>query len=385
MNALRRQMKFLLSLLVLLALGGFFLNTWVNPWRVTPMPWTSKELDTCRTIESTWNRTAKAGLMISGEWDAAIFGSSRVDIALDPEHPLFAGKRCVNLGLNAANLVENHRIFDAFMQSCRPSLVVFAIDPGDLTTEPWKSNPTDFSLSPLDPLASRVERECRYRFGVSTLRASLETLGRAVRKQQGSHTARGFRRESPFPEDTRALVAGLYSATTVRLVRDREKAGGVDPVKRKLLEEVVGQCRARGVRLVLLLTPNHGLFQASPMVLGGWDPFFVEDRKELARHAGPGVEVWDFLDFHPINAEPLPEGKGQFEWWIDTFHATPRLGVLVLDRVAGEEGNYGVRLEPGKVEERVAGVQKGFGVWRQEQPADVRFLEECLRRYSADP
>jgi hypothetical protein len=181
------------------------------------------------------------------------------------------------------------------------------------------------------------------------------------------------------------LIAGLYSATTVRLMRDREKAGGINPVKRKMLENVVEQCRARGVRLVLLLTPNHVLFQASPMVLGGMDPFFARDRQELARHASPGVEVWDFLDFHPINAEPLPEGKGHFEWWIDTFHATPRLGALVLDRVAGAEGDYGVRLEPGRVGERVAGVEKGYEVWRQERAADVRFLEECLRRYSAGP
>ncbi|MCU0796659.1 MAG: hypothetical protein MUF31_12090 [Akkermansiaceae bacterium] len=377
-------MKFLLGVVAGLVVIGFLLNTWVNPWRVTPMPWSSAKLDEFRTIDNAWNRTAKAGLLRSGDWDAAIFGSSRVDIAFDPEHPLFDGMRCVNLGLNAANLVENQRIFDEFMKVSKPRLVVFAIDPGDLTTEPWKSNPTDFSLSPLDPSAAPVERECRYRFGVSTLKASIETLGRAFRKEPGSHTVRGFRRESPFPEDTRGLISGLYSATTVRLVRDRDRCGGVDMEKRRLLEDVVRQCRERGVSLVLLLTPNHALFQASPGVMGGSDPYFAWDREELARHAGPGVEVWDFLDGHEISTEAMPEGQGHFEWWIDTFHATPRLGSLVLDRIAGRPGDFGVKLQPSGVAERVREVERELSAWREARAADHRFLEEALLRYTAE-
>ena len=375
-------MRFLLATLAVLAVSGFLLNTCVDPWRVAPAPWTSDALDEYRTIDNAWNRTAKAGLLRSGDWDAAIFGSSRVDIAFDPGHPMFDGLRCVNLGLNAANLVENHRIFDRFMSTSRPRLVVFAVDPGDLTTAPWKMNPTDFALSPLDPSAPAIERECRYRFGVSTLRASVEVLGRAMGKKPGSHTAAGFRRDSPVPEDTRSLIAGLYSATTVRLVRDRDRVAGVDPVKRSLLEDVVRQCQARGVRLVLMLTPNHVLFQASPQVLGGVDPFFSRDREELARHAGEGVEVWDFLDVHPINAEALPAGRGHFEWWIDSFHATPRLGGLVLDRIGGAAGDYGVMLAPAVVAGRVGEIGTGIEAWRDGRPEDFDFLVECLSRYS---
>jgi hypothetical protein len=348
-----------------------------------------------RAIENTWNRTAKAGLVRSGTWDAAIFGSSRVDIALDPAHPLFAGMRCANLGLNAAGLVENHAMFRYFMAREQPRLVVFALDPGDLSTPPPRVNVTDFALSPLDEQASAVERELRYLAGVSTFTASAATLGRAWRGQQADHTPAGFRRDTAYPANQRQLVATLYLATTVRIVRNRIRHDGVNARKLELLEDIVTRCRAAGTRLVLLLTPNHALFQLVFRELGDPDAEFTRDRLALAGMAGradaenpatAAVEVWDFLDGHPLNRAPLPPpgAKGvHIAGWIDLFHASPELGTLMLDRIAGQPGDYGVRLTTETVAGRGAAVRAGLDTYVSQQPDDLIFLREALAKFQA--
>ena len=394
MRALHRYQRFLLLLLAATAVAAVACNTWIDPWRVTPCAWTSRGMEPYRTIENTWNRTAKAGLVRSGTWDAAIFGSSRADIALDPAHPAFQGMRCVNLGLNAAGLVENHAMFRYFIDREKPRLVVFAIDASDLTTPPPPVNVTDFALSPLDPHADATERELRYFAGISTLTASIETAGRALRHRLADHTPAGFRRDTSFPSEQRQLVATLYLSTTARMARNRMRHNTVNAEKFALLEDIVAGCRSHGARLVFLLTPNHALFQLAFRELGDPDYCFERDRTTLADlaaranaadPAAPPVEVWDFLDGHPLNAPPLPPPgvKGaHIENWIDLFHAAPVIGNLMLDRVAGHDNGYGVLLTPGTVAARVAEARQGLDDYAARHPDDLAFLRESLAKFA---
>ncbi|MBK1825806.1 hypothetical protein [Haloferula rosea] len=388
MKALLRYQQFLLILVMGTAVLGYALNTWVNPWRVTPTAWSSAAFDDYRAIDNEWNRTAKAGLAASGDWDAALFGSSRVDIAFDPEHSLFEGRNCANLGLNAASISENHRIFSYFMDHHDPELLVFAIDPGDLTTPHSTFNLTDFSLSPLNPDADPIERELRYREGISTLAASFDTIQRRLQHKPAEHTPQGFRRDAPFPDNQRQLIAGLYLATTVRMVKGRTRYGQLDPTKLDLLDDVIERCRTEDCRLVILLTPNHGLFQLSYEELGDPDPIFEADRRALAERATHGVEVWDFLDAHPINSEPLPPAEpssAHLRYWIDLFHATPEVGNLMLDRIAGEPGDFGVRLTTDTIDARLEDIRAGLAAYRETRPEDVAFLQKSLDRYRPKP
>ncbi|MGE9270400.1 MAG: hypothetical protein ACQKBU_06315 [Verrucomicrobiales bacterium] len=388
MNALRRYRSFLLVLVLGTIVTSFLFNTWVNPWRVTPTPWSSTSFEDYRAIDNQWNRTAKAGLARSGNWKAALFGSSRVDIALDPQHPIFRGKPCANLGLNAANIEENYQIFSYFMENNSPELVIFTIDPGDLTTPMRKRNLTDYSLSPLDPHADPLERELRYHEGISTLAASFDTLGRQLRQETAKHTPQGFRRHAAFPENQRKLIAGLYLATTTRMVHGRIRYGQLNPEKLDLLDNVITQCQQTDCRLIIILTPNHGLFQLSYEELGDPDPFFSLDRKALAERASEHVEVWDFLGPHPINTEALPPAGphgGHFRYFIDLFHATPEVGSLMLDRIQGKDHDYGTRLTIDNLKQRLQQVRQGLNRYRSEHPADVDFLKQSLKAYQPEP
>ncbi len=396
MQKLRRYQNFLLLLIPGTVALGLALNTLVNPWRVAPAPWSAAKLEPYREIDNTWNRTAKAGLVRSGTWDAGLFGSSRVDIGLDPSHPAFSGMKCGNFGLNAGLIAENYHMFRYFMERENPRLVVVALDASDLTTPPPRNNPTDFALSPLDPAANAFERELRYRAGISTLTASTATLARSVRGQTAEHSPQGFRTHTPFPENQRQLIASLYLSTTARMARNHTVNGGLSARKMAMMEEIVKRCREKNTRLVIFFTPNHALFQLAFPELGGPDPYFATDRRALAELAAranaaapsaPPVEVWDFLDGHPLNSPALPpenEKTGKLDGWIDLFHATPAIGNEMLARLQGP-GSYGELLTPENIDARVEKVRTQLEEYAARNPEDIAFLRKSLAKFKSPP
>ena len=396
MRSLRRYQTFFLVLLIGTVALGLALNTWVNPWRVTPVPWSSAKMEPYREIDNTWNRTAKAGLVRSGTWDAGLFGSSRVDIGLDPTHPAFAGMKCGNFGLNAGLLAENYRMFRYYIERETPRLVVLALDASDLTTPPPRNNPTDFALSPLDPEANPFEREIRYRAGISTIAASTATISRSVRGQTAEHSPQGFRTNAPFPKNQRQLIATLYLSTTARMVRNHTVNFGLSREKMAMMEDIVKRCREKHARLVIFFTPNHALFQLAFPELKDPDPYFAVDRRALAELAAranaaapsePPVEVWDFLDGHPLNSPALPpadKASAHLDGWIDLFHATPAIGNEMLARLQGP-GSYGELLTPENIDARVEKVRTQLEAYAAAHPDDMAFLRKSLAKFQAPP
>ena len=391
MRHLRRYQTFFLVLFVAVAGLALAFNSWANPWRVIPSPLSSRKLDPYRAIEQNWNRTCKAGLAKSGTWDAGLFGSSRVDIGLNPKHAAFDGTLCGNFGLNAGLLAENEAMVRYFLDHQNPKLVVLAIDATDLTTPVAKRKQADFDISPLAGGPRSLEQDLRYRAGISTLSSSMAATGRMLRGSLAEHTPEGFRREPEYPDGQM-----LYFSTIYRMAKQHTATGKVDADKIAMLEQIVARCREKGARLVIFFTPNHGLFQLAFRELGDPDPYFLEDRRALAELAAranaatpdaPPVEVWDFLDGHPLNTPPMPpqgQKKGHPAGWVDLFHVLPETGDRMLERLQGR-GDYGELLLPDGVEARVAKVKAQLDEYEARNPEDADFLRKSLAKFQSPP
>ncbi|GAA5481738.1 hypothetical protein [Haloferula sargassicola] len=386
MARLLRFRRFFQALLALVVVGGFFLTTWVNPWRVVNVPWSSKALDPYRDIEKNFSRTCKAGLAASRQWDTAVFGSSRVDIGIDPNGPHLASRNAVNLGLNAGLLHENKAAFDYFMaRQEKPKLVIFFIDAGDLTMADQRREEglADFTNSPLKPGSQGIESWFRDHCGVSSISSSIEVLRRAAEKEPALYSPRGFRTEAERLEHPRKQIAGLYLSTILRIARNRTALDGLDEGKLNEVRDIIRQCRSKGSRLLLVMPPNHALFQLAFPSLGGSDPWFERDRMALARLAeegGPEVEFWDFQDGHPLNSDRLPE-EGQMEHWIDLFHFTPEIGEKMLSAMLDERAGYGMELRPGEVQAQVERLKRQLANWAEAHPENMRFLSKSLEKF----
>jgi hypothetical protein len=110
-------------------------------------------------------------------------------------------------------------------------------------------------------------------------------------------------------------------------------------------------------------------------------------RANAFQPSSPPVEVWDFLDGHPLNSPPLPaagDKGGHLENWIDLFHATPVIGKEMLDRLSGA-GTYGERLTPEGIPARIEKVRAQLDDYASRHPDDVAFLRQSLSKFQAPP
>jgi hypothetical protein len=191
-------------------------------------------------------------------------------------------------------------------------------------------------------------------------------------------------------------ISSLYLSTTYRMVLARRAHGRLSEEKIALVEDIIAACREENARLVIFFTPNHALFQLAYRELGDPDPYFSKDRRALAELAAkanaaapgaPPVEVWDFLDGHPLNAPPLPpagQPGSHLDGWIDLFHATPDIGRLMLDRLNGP-GSYGERLNPENIDARVEQIRAQLEAYATRHPDDLAFLRKSLAKFQSAP
>ncbi|GAA5481730.1 hypothetical protein [Haloferula sargassicola] len=358
MSAPRAYATWLIAAVVGVSVAAFILNTRVNPWRVTPVPWADDQLDAYRDVSSQI-RTAKAGMVRSaGELGVGFFGSSRVANAFDPTDPRWGRDDVLNLGCSGGFLYESTAMCRYAMRHHALEIAILGVDPGDLSSDLDTRPMGDFYAS---PLASRQDpdRELRYLIGISTAEASLETLKRSWKgvlpqyapggQRVRSRKARGkpqiaFIREQITGEAEFGMLADGRGAATVR----EEKA--------VLVEDLALEARRRGTRLILLFHPTHALRHlratdaTDPPVLFENERrrlLAIVDRANAAGGGGPPVEFWDFLDAHPLNDDPLPEGDGMMEHWTDLDHYTDEVGGIIQARVMGWKcaaPDYGTRV-----------------------------------------
>lgn len=379
-------------------------NTSVDPFRITGTPWASKAIDPYRDISAS-TRTGKAGLIRSHkDWEVGIFGSSRVISSLDPDAAGWEGKKVVNLGMPGAFLYENIAMAEYFLKhQGNARLLVFGIDPGDLTSSLDTRPMVDFMASPLNPDGA-LDRELRYVFGVSTFETSMETLGLQRKKTPGEYNSRGFRdRPGHGGGGAAAPGAGQLKFIKNRFVDDARvppKPGDgtkVHPEKARQLEELMAKCTRRGVNLVLFMHPNHVLLQAKSSDLGKAEVPFEIERRALAEMVARAnreaveqvqVELWDFYSYHPYNRErvrPIEGQPSELVHWRDLEHFTKDVGEGMLSIMMGwpvtnpDLRAYGEKLTPENVEARISMLRDEYQAYLQEEgDGDVAWKEQLI-------
>ncbi|MEP4079758.1 hypothetical protein [Haloferula sp.] len=351
-------------------IAAVLINLIVNPWRVTPSPLASDSFDSYRDIDSQ-NRTAKCGFVRSApEIGIALIGSSRVANSLDPKNSHWNRDNVYNLGCNACYIYESEAFFRYLIEHHAPETIIVGIDPGDLSSDFDTRIVFDYQGSPLGPKKGKMDREIRYLVGISTLEASFEAIKRRISDETPQYDTHGLRRNRRKPNIAqRAFLARAIVGESQ--FEAPQTAGSEAPLradKQQLLEGIVQTCHERGIRLVVLIHPQHALSHTR----SGEDAMlpFERERREITNavdrinRENPETiptEVWDFGDYHPINCEPLSQVEGgRMKLWDDFNHYTLEVGNLILARIMNwpielEGGeNYGRQLSPENFDDWVA-------------------------------
>lgn len=384
-------------------------NTWINPLWVTPAPWTNEKFAEYRPIYRQ-QRTGKAGIARSTPWKVGFFGSSRVDIALDPMLPQWQGKLAVNLAVSAGTLPETAGILRYTLEHCPLETAIVGIDLGDISGAGSGIRTTGYMESPFNPKGEALERELRYVAGVSTFESAMKTLGywngrnepdfslpeytpqgHRLRHQDKDHVAAGMRRDA-IPHAMKGSARRLKLA---------ESSGGTLPAndwKVQLTKQILEDCKSRKVALKILIPPNHATYISVYHYSGDPDPAFYTDRSALvklveesnaAHPEAPPAEIWDFNDYHELNCEPLPAtAKGRMHWFLDGTHARKALGDVMLARMMGwpAEGpgaDYGVKLTAENLQQRVDGLKAAYLEFQRKHPDQFQWMVDGINSYKS--
>ncbi|MCW1885008.1 hypothetical protein OKA04_09740 [Luteolibacter flavescens] len=396
MSAFRGYSVGLVAVIAVASLASFALNTFVNPWRVTPMPWSSESLEPYRDISSQL-RTGKAGIVRANEGiGVGLIGSSRVANGLDPEYAGWHREDVVNLGCLGGFIYESSAMAHYLMQEREVEVILFGVDPGDLSSKKDTRPMGDFHASPLASNEEFFNREIRYLIGVSTFEASVETLKRASLDEVSQYTSKGLR-ANPKRRGQRVQIdfirARIKSEAAFDVMTGANPA--VNPDKAKVLEDLMREARRRGVRLVAFYHPSHALMYARAADVDAPDVVYENERRamlDLARKVnaedleGPPVEVWDFAGFHPLNCDPLPQdAESVMPSWGDLEHYSLEVGNIIQSRIMGwpvpVQGaeNYGRRLTSASIEPWFRDVREGYRAYLTGAgAADVAKKEEWI-------
>jgi len=372
-------------------------NTWVNPLRVTPAPWSSQSFDPYRDISSQI-RTGKAGIIRSHEQvDVAFLGSSRVENGLNPEFPAWQDKEVLNLGCSGGYIYETTGIADYLLDRTHPEVLFCGIDPGDLSRPADSRDKSDYYASPFAESSGSVDRELRYLFGISTLETSIETIKRRAGDTPSPYSPRGLRgvevgkdQGSQLGFVRRQLIGNDFGGGDARTEHP------IDEPKIDALRALMTKCRANDIQLILFYHPQHAVMSARSEDAQDPPLFFPSERPALVAlvdevnqmpASGPPVELWDFFDFHPINCEPLPLGdKSRMKYWDDLGHFSVPVGDAMQARMMGWpvelEGAeaYGFQLDSSNLQAREMQVRDGYRTYLEGTGrGDAKWKEDLLK------
>lgn len=372
-------------------------NTWINPLWVTPAPWTDESFAEFRPIYRH-QRTAKAGLVRSADWQAAVFGSSRVDIALDPANPRWGDTRAVNLAVSAGTLPETSAILRYTLRHDKLKTAIVGIDIGDLMGAHSPYRTTGFMESPFNPNGDTFERELRYISGISTFETAVQTLINRSRNSLPEYTPQGHRLRHQEPPDVLQTIQRDSIPHALRTVRRRKHALAPNDWKISLLRQILDDSKAAHTRLVVLIPPSHAAYIGIYHLENDPDPCFSHDRGIMAKlvaesnaahpEAPPAV-VWDFNDFHELNCEAIPSDKSRMKYWVDGTHARKSLGDVMLARVMGwpaddpAGADYGFELTAENLDQRLAALKQGYRDYQVRHAEQWQWMRDVAKTYQA--
>ncbi len=342
-------------------------------------------------------RVSKGEVLRHAEARAVLLGTSRVERGFDPSHPGWGTEHGYNMGLGATNMWEQLRVFRYVVEHEPLEHVVLGLDM--LMFNSNRQFEWDFRQS----VFNERRRITDYRLGTVLSKYAIESSERVLERHGKNATDAN--------DDRGFLPAGVgtgfdYRAASMGLLRNfmvNPKSYGPytdDGSRWAMLQEVIDTCRARGVRLTIVLPPSHAMDMEMLWVSGNWGNFeawkrrvveMVDSENARAREVDAGawqVPVWDFTTHGGRNGEELPRRVEGEPWvamrdWLETSHFARAYGDDVIARMTGvqREGrempgeDLGVRLTGENIGAHLEKLREDRAWFVGAYPADARLVQ----------
>lgn len=363
------------------------------------------------------DRRPKANLLLRGDCQVLLVGSSRVEYGIDPKHPGWRGARAYNLGMNRHSAAEIPYIVDLALAHNPVEHVVLFLDFFAFNAllgvtadfDPARYTPAEalrsrqsvaemFRASRFNPDLNLASYYAALLFGLD---ASSETV--AVAKA----TCRGEPREYT-PEGARVVrdvryrpeILYLKSMATYRTQSSLFGAYELGEEQLAAVRRTLSSCRARGVRVTVVILPVHAFHLELIHRAGLWDELETWKRRLCSLLAEEGAAagtapapLWDFQGYNRFTTERVPgaeDADQTMRWFWEASHCTHAVGDRVICRITGtahpdepDLSGFGTLLTAAGIEAHLDRLRRDREAYLQAAPQQQALFEDILRRIDA--
>lgn len=399
----RRYAWFLLGGLVASFAAIMAFNAVVDPYLVFGMP------DWPGVVRNFSNqRLSKPYVVLRGEYDAVIVGSSRA-LRCNPDHPGFAGYRSYNLALAAGSIYESLRMLQHAEGAHHLRLAVVGLDYFAFSAAERVHPGFEEKRLTLDASGQRIPAS-KHVQDYATALASLGFLTASWAATEPWRHGDRSRHDSASRGDVAGNMAVLHALGGHRpaalLIEHQflpvKGTWGVGrPDAAATVQQGLADFRTmlrfahqHDIDLRLYLSPIHARLQAATGVVGiepaweNWKRSLAALNEEVAAEYGqPPFRIWDFASINPYTVEEFPrDPQARMQWYEESSHFSQALGNRLLDVVLGRpEGvawageGFGTPLQAGTIEDWLGQQREARRQWAQAHPDDMQDLVRVAR------
>jgi hypothetical protein len=368
---------------ITLTIGSF--NWLIDPFGMYWSP-TIAGINEIKPKAKSRTRISKAYRVDSIKPQVLIVGNSRVEMGLDPQHPIFGGRRVYNQGMPGAYL---HMQIDYALDviEYNPSLeeVIMGIDYLDFLMGPVElveqenientdKNYSKRLLKSKDDI-SRLQEKATLIFSLDSLFASIAT----VFKQSAvtsTITDLGFNTADSYIDIiSHESIKPLFSEKLEWLEQKLEPKNGVIlsqdsfPYSPKFqqLGQLITAAKQKNVRLTFFINSYHYSYLQILSEQKQWGNFQTWKRtlvRYLEESEVENIPLWDFssIDDYASEHVPLENPKKQMKWYWEPAHYKKELGDIMLNEMFSRDNStaFGVPLTLSNIGDVIDKDQQGL-------------------------
>lgn len=320
--------------------------------------------------EELYERMAKAQAVMRLRPRAVILGSSCARLGLDPVRlSRLVGYPAYNLGMSAPTIRELAAYFHHAL-ACQPALrdVVLELEPGlfqantgeherELGFEPGRLDRD--ALPPRDYVAHTLTFTALVD-SVLTVRANHLAPAARAYGPEGQDLHLDWRCDMDREGTVPSFLWYLHQA-------EDDSHAAYDPATMASVADIVGSCRARGIRLVVVTSPSYALETSRLRVEDGLGAYEGWERDLAAT-----TDFWEFGGYNPVTTQPFRPDLP----YVDPVHFKPAVGDRLLDQaVGGVSDTFGERVTRATVDAHLAEMRVEEAAWRQREPGVLAALK----------
>lgn len=358
------------------------LNWTMDPYNIFDGPHI-EGINTQKPVIKENERIYKTVRLANQTADVVLLGTSRADNGLDPLHPVFAGRRAVNLALPSQPYSESRLLFDR-MTRTKPVTVVFGID--FFPANAYFNAPPDFVLDNYSPY-----RKLELLTNIATTRNSLKTLfdqsEPSVSWTGDGHIVRTSRAINPAKDFREGLAIGTYlPEPQCDFVF---KSGSNQPLED--VRSIFSRAYQENIDLRVFISPSHAWQWETIAAAGLWNRWEEWKRRlvnlnesEAVKTGHPPFPIWDFSGYNSVTTEPvhhLKDTVNGMQYYFDASHYSPEAGNLVLDKIFNYRDpsrkapdDFGVRLTVSNIETELARIRSERQLYRRSRTGEAAEL-----------